>query len=90
MFNMDVDVIRLAHNFEPKYRVTYLTKEEWTKRTWNSSCSYGARLVYISVQDTEGNRGRNLWAIFGKKGQHLLRKNATVFQAEIYAILAYA
>jgi hypothetical protein len=31
MFNMGVEVTRPAFNFEPKYRVTMLTKEEWTR-----------------------------------------------------------
>ena len=32
-FNMGVDIIRPAFNFEPKYRVTRLTREEWSKGT---------------------------------------------------------
>jgi len=30
---MDVDVMRPVYNFEPQYRVTMLTKEDWTKAT---------------------------------------------------------
>jgi hypothetical protein len=30
---MGVDVMKPAFNFEPKYRVTMLTRKEWTKRT---------------------------------------------------------
>jgi hypothetical protein len=33
IFNMAVDVMRPAYNFEPKYRVTMLTREDWTKGT---------------------------------------------------------
>ena len=33
IFNMGVDVMRPAFNLEPTYRVTMLTREEWTKRT---------------------------------------------------------
>ena len=33
IFNMAVDVIRPAFNFEPKYRVTMLAREDWTKGT---------------------------------------------------------
>ena len=33
LFNMGVDVTRPAFNFEPKYRVTMLTREDWTKGT---------------------------------------------------------
>jgi len=31
IFNMRVDVMWPAFNFEPKYRVTVLTREEWTR-----------------------------------------------------------
>jgi hypothetical protein len=30
IFNMGVDAMRPAFNFEPKYRVTMLTREDWT------------------------------------------------------------
>jgi hypothetical protein len=30
---MVVDVMRPVFNFEPKYRVTTLTREDWTKGT---------------------------------------------------------
>jgi hypothetical protein len=33
IFNTGVGVMRLAYNFEPKYRVTMLTTEDWTKGT---------------------------------------------------------
>ena len=33
IFNMGVDVMRPAFNLEPKYRVTMLTREDWTKAT---------------------------------------------------------
>jgi hypothetical protein len=32
-FNMGIDALRPAFNFEPKYRVTLLTSEDWTKAT---------------------------------------------------------
>jgi hypothetical protein len=32
-FNMGVDAMRPAFNFEPKYRVTMLTREDWTRGT---------------------------------------------------------
>jgi len=31
--DMGVDVMRPAFNFEPKYKVTMLTREDWTKET---------------------------------------------------------
>jgi hypothetical protein len=33
IFNMGVDAMGSAFNFEPKYRVTMLTREDWTKGT---------------------------------------------------------
>ena len=33
IFNMGIDVMRPAYNFEPQYRVTMLTREDWTKAT---------------------------------------------------------
>jgi len=33
IFNMGVDVMRPAINFEPRYRVIMLTREDWTKGT---------------------------------------------------------
>jgi hypothetical protein len=33
IFNMGVDVMRPGFNFEPKYRITMLTREDWTKGT---------------------------------------------------------
>jgi len=33
IFNMGVDVMRPAYNFEPQYWVTMLTREDWTKAT---------------------------------------------------------
>ena len=33
IFNMGVDVMRPAYNFEPQHRVTMLTREDWTKAT---------------------------------------------------------
>jgi len=33
IFNIGVDVMRPVYNFEPHYRVTMLTREDWTKAT---------------------------------------------------------
>jgi len=33
IFNMGVDVMRPAYNFEPLFRVTMLTRDDWTKAT---------------------------------------------------------
>jgi len=33
IFNMEVDIMRPAYNFEPQHRVNMLTREDWTKAT---------------------------------------------------------
>jgi len=42
------------------------------------------------VQDEGGDRGWSLWTIYGKKAQYFSRRYTSVFQTEIYGILAYA
>jgi hypothetical protein len=86
---MGNDIMRPAYNFEPKYRVTLLTREEWTKRTGPAPVVKG--LVWY----TDGFRiqdGRTEAGVYGQsEGRRLsisLGKYVTVFQAEIYAILA--
>jgi len=44
--------------------------------------------MYRRLQYGGGDRDWDLWAIFRKKAQYSLGKYATVFQAEVYAILA--
>jgi ribonuclease HI len=86
---MGNDIMRPAYNFEPKYRVTLLTREEWTKGT-------GPPLVVKGlVWYTDGSRiqdGRTGAGVYGlSEGRRLsmsLGKYVTVFQAEIYTILA--
>jgi ribonuclease HI len=85
---MGVDVVRTAFNLEPKYRVTVLTREDWTKGP-------GALPeVKVLVWFTDGSKMREGTGA-GVYGQSLRRRlsfplgrYATVFQAEIYAILA--
>jgi len=47
IFNMGVDVIRPAFNFELRYRVTMLTTEEWTKGPETSPAV--KRLVWVQM-----------------------------------------
>ena len=74
-------------NFERKYRVTMLTREEWTEGPGTPPSVNG--LVWYA----DGSRTRRTSAaVYGQSsGIRLsicLEKCATVFQAEIYAILA--
>jgi hypothetical protein len=84
---MGVDVAKPVFNLKPKYRVTVLTIEEWTRGPGTPSTVNG--LVWF----TDGSRNvEGIWAgVYGQSvGIRLsisLGKHATVFQAEVYMIL---
>jgi hypothetical protein len=88
IFNVGVEVMRPAFNPEPKYRVNMLTREDWTKGTGASPAVKG--LIWFS----EGSKMREETGagVYGQSvGRRLsfsLGRCATVFQADIYAILA--
>jgi ribonuclease HI len=82
--------MRLVYNFEPKYRGTILTREDWTNGP--ESPPVVKRLIW----HTDGSRmqeGRAAAGVYGQSvGSRLsksLGKYVTVFQAETYAILAH-
>jgi hypothetical protein len=85
---MGVNVMRPAFNLEPKYRVTMLTREEWTRGSGPPPEIKG--LVWY----TDGSRMKegSGAGVYGQsvKGRlsFSLGRYTTVFQAEIYAILA--
>jgi ribonuclease HI len=86
---MGNDNMRPAYNFEPKYRVTLLTTEDWTKGTGPPPVVKG--LVWYTDASTmqDGRTGAGVYE--QSEGMRLsisLGKYVTVFQAEIYAILA--
>ena len=90
LFIMGVDVMSPAFNLEPKYRVSLLRREDWTAGT-------GAPpVVKELVWFTDGSRMREeaRAGVYGQSGGRRLSfslgRYATVFQAEIYAILACA
>jgi len=81
--------MRPAFNFEPKYRVTMLTMEEWIRGNGTAPVVKG--LVWF----TDGSRmeGTGVGVYGQSAGRRLgfsLGRYATVFQAEIYLILACA
>jgi len=88
IFNMGVDVMRSAFNLEPNSRVTILTREDWTKATGAPPAVNG--LVWFTVgskmreETGAGVYGQSV----GRRLSFSLGRYATVFQAEIYAILA--
>jgi ribonuclease HI len=80
--------MRPAFNLEPKYRVTMLTREEWIRGS--GSPPYVKGLVWY----TDGSKMKEGTGA-GVYGQSVKRRlsfslgrHTTVFQAEIYAILA--
>jgi ribonuclease HI len=85
---MGVDATRPTFNFEPRYRVTIPHREVWTKGPAAPPEVKG--LVWY----TDGSKMKG-WTGAGVYGQSVKRRlsyplgrYATVFQAEIYAILA--
>jgi hypothetical protein len=81
---MRVDIMKLVFNLEPKYRVTMLAREEWTRGPATPPIVKG--LVWFTYGEGTG---------VGVYGQSVnkrlsipLGKHATVSQAEVYAILA--
>jgi len=83
IFNMGVDVMRPAFNSEPKYGVTMLPREEWTKRNGTPP------VVKVLVWFTDGSKmkeetgARVYGQSVGRKLCFSLGRYATVFQAEI-------
>jgi hypothetical protein len=64
IFNMGVDVMRPAFNFEPRYRVIMLTREDWTKGTGTPPVVKG--LIWFTDGSKMGGGGGlvslgNLW-----------------------------
>jgi hypothetical protein len=85
---MGVDVMRPASNLEPKYRVTTLTREEWTRGPGTSPVV--KRLVWFTggSRMMEGTRAIVYWQSLGRRLSSSLGKRVIVFQAEVTAILA--
>jgi len=82
--------MRPVYTLEPKYRVTMLTREEWTRSPGTTSAVKG--LVWFSYRSrtTEGTRARVCGQSVNRRLNIPLGKHATVFQAEVYVILACA
>jgi hypothetical protein len=87
IFEMRIHVMRPEFNFEPKCRVTMLTREEWTKGTGTPPMVKG--LVWFT-DGSKMNEGAGP-GVCGKSVRRslsfCLERYATVFQAVIYAIL---
>jgi ribonuclease HI len=81
---MRVDFMRPDFNLEPTYRVTMLTREEWTRGPGTPPMVKGL------ICHTDGSRtGAGVYGqSVNRRLSISLGKHATVFQAEVYAILA--
>jgi len=86
---MGVDVMRPAYNYEPQYRVTMLTREDWTKTTGAPPAVKGLVWFTDASKMREGT-GAGVYGQVRRKLSFSLGRHATVFQADIYAILACA
>jgi len=73
-FNMGVNVMRPIFNLEPKYRLTMLTREEWTRGPVTPPAVKEFVWLTDGSRTAEGTGGWSLWAICRKKAQLLSRK----------------
>jgi hypothetical protein len=84
-FTMGV-VMRPAFNFEPKYRVTMLTREYWTKGTGALPVIKGL-VWFTDGSRMKGGTGAGVYGqSVGRRLSFSLGRYATVFQAEIYPV----
>jgi hypothetical protein len=89
-FNMGVDAMRPALNFESKCRVTMLTGEDMTKGTGTPPVVKWLIWFTDGSKMKEGTRTGVYGQSVGRRITFSLGRYVTVFQAEIYAILACA
>jgi ribonuclease HI len=85
---MRVDVRKPVFNLEPKYWVTMLTREEWTRGPGTPPAVKGLVWFTDGSRTAEGTKA----GVYGQSANRRLRislgKHATVLQAEEYVILA--
>ena len=87
IFNLGVDVMRPAFNFEPNYRVIMLTREDWTKGTGTPPVVKGLVWFTVGSKMKKGNGAEFCGQSVGRRLSFSLGRYAAIFQAEIYAIL---
>ena len=90
IFNMGVDVMRPAYNFEPQYRVIMLTREDCTNATGVPPAVKGLVWFTDGSKMREGNGAGVYGQSIGRRLSFSVGRYATVFQVEIYTILACA
>jgi hypothetical protein len=87
---MRVDFMRLVYNLEPKYRVTMLAREEWTRSPGTPPVVKGLVWYTDGSRTAERTEAEVYVQSVNRRLSIPLGKYATVFQAEVYAILACA
>jgi hypothetical protein len=90
IFNMGEDATRPAFNSEPKYRVTMLTREDWTRGTGTPPVVKGLNWFTNGSKMEEGTWAGVYGQSVGRRLSFSLGRDVTFFQTEIYAILASA
>jgi ribonuclease HI len=87
---MSVDVMKPVYNLEPKYRVIMLAREEWTRSPGIPPVVKGLVWFTNGSRTAEGTGAGVYGQSVNTRLSIPLGKHATVFQAEVYAILACA
>ena len=90
VFNTRVDVMRLVYNLEPKYRVTMLAREDWTRSPGTPPVVKGLVWFTDGSRTAEGTGAGVYGQSVNRRLSIPLGKHATVFQAEVFVILACA
>ena len=86
IFNVGVDIMKPVFNLEPKYRVTMLTREEWT-RGFGTPAVKGLAWFMDGSRTSEGTGSGAYGQSANRRLSISLGKQPTVFQAEVNAIL---
>jgi len=88
IFNTGVDVMKRVFTLEPKYKVTLLTREDWTRGPGIPPAVKGF-VWYTGGSRTVVGTGAGVYGQSADRRLSIsLGKHATVFQADVYAILA--
>ena len=88
IFSVGVDVMRPTFNLEPKHSVVMLTREEWNGGPGTPPEVKGLVWFTDCSRTTEGTRAVVYKHSLGRRLSISLGMYATVFQAEVNAILA--
>jgi len=82
--------MKLVYNPEPKYRVTMLGREEWTRSPGTPPVAKGLPCYTDGSRTAKGPEVCVCGQSVNRRLRFPLGKHAAVFQAEVYAILACA